>query len=100
MLLTPPSEQWCVANVDLLDDGHILAEAIRNKVAIAVGDGSFKETYQTAAWVLEGDTPAGSIIGHVISPGNGSDQSAYRSELPGIMSLKTCVHIIIWQNAL
>ncbi len=69
-------EKWCVNNVDLSDDGNTIAEAIRNRVAIAVSDGSFKDTYGTAAWVLEGDNTAGRIIGRVISPGTGSDQSA------------------------
>ncbi len=55
LLFTPLREQWCIANVDLLDDGNIVAEA--------------------------------RIIGCVISPGNGSDQSTYRSELSGNLAV-------------
>ncbi len=83
-------EKWCADNVDLVDDGYIIAEAIRNRVAIAVSDGSFKDMYGTAAW-LEYDTSSGRIIGKVISPGTGSDQSAYRSKLSGILAVMIMV---------
>jgi hypothetical protein len=58
---------------------------------IAVSDGSFQDQYGTAAWVLEGSTPKGRIVGAVIVPGTAKDQSAYRSELAGIYSILLCV---------
>ncbi len=86
-------EKWCVNNVDLSDDGFTIAEAIRNRVA------KVKDTYGTAAWVLEGDNSAGRIIGRVISPGTGSDQSAYRSELSGILAIMMMVkHICSYHH--
>jgi hypothetical protein len=75
----------------LQDDGDIVAEAIRNRTAIAVSDGSFKDTYGTAAWVLEGDSSDGRIVGRVIAPGNDVDHSAYRSELSGILAVMIMV---------
>jgi hypothetical protein len=47
--LSPIGEKWCVKNVDLSDDGNTIADAIRNRVAIALSDGPFKDTYGTAA---------------------------------------------------
>lgn len=86
-----PNEQWCIAN-SLVEDGcRIIAEAIRNRVAIAVSDGSFKDAYGTAIWVLEGDTSNGRIIGCVIAPGNSSNHLAYRSELSGILAVTVMV---------
>ncbi len=85
------TERWCVDNLALHDDGDIIAEAIRNRTAIAVSDGSFKDTYGTAAWVLEGDSSDGRIVGHVIAPGNDVDHSAYRSELSGILAVMITV---------
>jgi hypothetical protein len=97
--LSSIGEKWCVNNVDLSDDGNTIADAIRNRVAIAVSDGSFKDTYGTVAWVLEGDNSAGCIIGRVISPGTGSDQSAYRSKLSGILAIMIMVkHICSYHH--
>jgi hypothetical protein len=58
LLLSSFKEKWFIANVDSLDDGNIKAENIRNRVAIAVSNGSFKEINRTAAWVLERETSA------------------------------------------
>lgn len=93
----PTTECWCVENLVLKDEGVIIADAIRNRTAIAVSDGSFKDTYGTAAWVLEGDISAGRIIGPVIALGNDVDHSAYRNELSGILAVMImvkhlCVH--------
>jgi hypothetical protein len=52
-----------------------------------VSDGSFRDAYGTAAWVIEGDNHVGRIVGRVISPGGGLDQSPYRSELTGIYAV-------------
>ncbi len=66
---------------------------------IAVSDGSYKDTFSTAAWVLEGDTSTGRIVGHVIAPGNGVDHSAYRSELSGILAVMIMVkNLCVYHN--
>jgi hypothetical protein len=69
------------------DEGLTIAKAIKSHVAIAVNDGSFKEDYGTAAWVLEGLDSRGGIVGKGIAPGCSQDHSSYRSELSGIFSI-------------
>jgi hypothetical protein len=79
-----PEEKWCLEWLDISDDGLCLATALKEGFAIAVSDGSFKETYGTAAFVLEGESSTGRIVGTVIAPGNAQTHSPYRSELTGI----------------
>ncbi len=73
--------------VEASDDGSMIAQAILHGDAIAVSDGSFKDHYGTAVWVIEGGDQRGRILGRVIVPGGAEDQSAYRSELAGIYSI-------------
>jgi hypothetical protein len=74
------------------DNGLTIVEALKNREAIAVSDGSFKTEYGTAAWVIEGVDSHGRILGQVIAPGGPSDQSPYRSELTGIYSIMIMVN--------
>jgi hypothetical protein len=67
---------------------------------MAISDGSYKDTYGTAAWTI-GDPDSVSLIsGRVISPGKASDHDSYRSELAGINSIlavmeKFCNYLIL-----
>lgn len=65
-LSLPPGERWCINHIQMEDEGLTLATAIKNHNAIAVSDGSFKDGYGTAAWVLEGIDNRGRIVGQVI----------------------------------
>jgi hypothetical protein len=51
-----------------------------------VSDGSFKESFGTAAWTINISDQC-VLNGHCITPGNPSDQSAFRSELTGIYGI-------------
>jgi hypothetical protein len=70
----------------MTDKGQLLVEAIWKGEAIAVSNRSFKDTYGTAAWVVEGSSPAVRASGVVIAPGSERDHSSYCSELAGIYS--------------
>jgi hypothetical protein len=59
-----------------------IANAIKGN-GIGVSDGSFKDKFGTACWILQGETADGEIKCPCLVPGNGSVQSAYRSELAG-----------------
>ncbi len=98
-------EKWCLASMNLPDDGSILAHAISQGEAITISDGSFQDTYGTAAWVIEGCDSKGRMKGAVIVSGTAQDQSAYRSELAGIYSIlimvkKICEFFDIQQGAI
>jgi hypothetical protein len=49
----------------------------------------------TAAWILEGTTSLVQISGRVITPGQDSDISAYRSELSGILAAITVINALM-----
>ncbi len=87
LLASHESEKWCFEHIKQEDNGRTIAKAISDRCAIAVSDGSLRDNYGTAAWVIEGDNCVGRIIGRNISPGSGLDQSPYRSELTGIYAV-------------
>ncbi len=102
---SPTSESWCFQSLDIPDDFNIIAEAIRNRSAVSVSNGSFKEGYGTAAWVIEGDDARGRLVGRAISPGSEQDQSPYRSELTGIYATmltvqKICQYFNVTEGAI
>jgi hypothetical protein len=59
-----------------------------------VSDGSFNPSMHTgtAAWILEGISSKVHISGKIITPGEPTDQSAYRSELAGILAALTVIN--------
>jgi len=79
--------EWCTQNLKIAPDCSELVAGIKaglKGTIMAISDGSFKDTYGTAAWtigVTDGDQY---ISGQVICPGDGTDHSSYRSELTGI----------------
>jgi len=90
---TEPSAHWCFESICLpLDDGYQLAQSIRNNLASinalkAVTDGSFKDTFGTAAWILECSETSQRMTGQVVAPGSDQDHSSYRSELSGVYAV-------------
>jgi hypothetical protein len=46
-----------------------LAQDIQQGNAIAISDGSFKNTYGMAAWVIEGTLQQNQLVGRTIAPG-------------------------------
>eukprot|EP00957_Ditylum_brightwellii_P062144 4716577-Ditylum_brightwellii.AAC.1 len=48
---------WATANTRVDDDGAYIAKAIRNREAIAVSNGSYKDLCSAAACVIEGAIP-------------------------------------------
>jgi hypothetical protein len=70
---------------------------LRKGTAIAVSDGSFKDTRGTAAFMIEDrDTPSAvsQTIGVNTVPGSIEDHSAYRSELSGVSGIIAIVDCI------
>ena len=66
---------------------------------MGISDGSFKDEYGTACWVIEGETSQGRIFGPCTTPGNVKDQSAYRSELAGLYGIVTMLEAICKYHA-
>lgn len=73
------------------DVGEILSHAIHQVDTIAISDSSLKDQYGTAAWVIEGCSYVGHLVGAAIVPGTNKDHSAYKSDLVGIYSILVAV---------
>jgi ribonuclease HI len=94
----PESEKWAVESCNIPENvDFVIAQAIRNGIAVAASDGSFDEAtgiatsgYQlcSATTELQFDN---SITGANQSPGEAEDQSSYRSELAGILGVLVMV---------
>jgi hypothetical protein len=89
--------RWAVERFAVADGGRTLAEAIRRGRAIAVSDGSYKDDFGTAAYVLEGETAANRIVCALATPGIPEDQSSFRSELAGLYGIVMMVQAICHQ---
>ena len=87
-------ERWALQNVQMTDNINEIIEDIVKGMAIGVSDGSFKDKFGTASWVIENEYSTQRILGDCILPGFPSDQSAYRSEIGGIYALVLVVDII------
>jgi hypothetical protein len=88
------SFSWAITELSVEDDGSIIAQALRDGTAIAVSDGSYKHGQGTSAFIIEGNTGAGRLVGVNVIPGESESQTAYRAELggvAGILELLYCV---------
>jgi hypothetical protein len=71
-----------------------VASDIANGNGFAACDGSYKEGKGTASTVVEGKSAGPKIYTSVMVPGDTEDQSAYRSELAGILATIQMVNAI------
>jgi hypothetical protein len=78
----------------LTDVGRTITQAIGDGTAIAVSDGSFKDCFGTASWVVEGSSPSHRMRGDNIVPGDTEDQGSYRSELSGLHGIILVIHAL------
>ena len=90
----PDGFRWAVSEFTLSDNGIAIAQALIQGTAIAVSDGSFKDSQGTSAFILEGCSKAGRLVGVNVIPGDDSSQSPYRSELGGVAGILECLHCI------
>jgi hypothetical protein len=83
--------QWVVENVEVCGDWQTWALSNQHML-YGVSDGSFKEKFGTAAYVIGVvDKPQIYMRGRVVTPGNPEEQNAFRSELAGIYAI-TVMH--------
>jgi hypothetical protein len=81
-------------DINLTGDGRTIAQALRDGTAIGISDGSFKDGFDTASWVLEGVSRCYRVRGDNIVPGDMVDQGSYRSELSGLYGITLGVHAL------
>jgi hypothetical protein len=86
-LIEDTALQWCMHRIQVQQEGQRLLDALQEGTVMAVSDGSYKDTYGTAAWTI-GDQDEFSILsGRVVCPGTDDDHNLYRSELAGIYAI-------------
>jgi len=77
---------WCLHSLSITKEQD-LVEAIKDGLAMAISDGSYKSCYGTAAWTIGDPDTASMLSAKVICPGTEDDHDAYRSELSGLYSI-------------
>jgi hypothetical protein len=87
-----PGFKWAIAEISVEDNGLAIAGALRNGAAIADSDGSFKDFQGTSAFIIEGATGHGRLVGVNVIPGEEESQSPYRSELGGVAGILESLH--------
>jgi hypothetical protein len=87
-----PNAAWVVQNIEVIGDWNQWATQGKHNLR-GVSDGSFKEKFGTASFILlPAEDSRLSIRGRLVTPGSPEDQNAYRSELSGIYALT----VMIW----
>jgi hypothetical protein len=90
--LVPAQWRWAVELVRDEDDGQSSAAGIIRGTAKVTSDGSFKDEAGTSASLAKGDDYSLALVSCNLVPGRASDQSAYRSELAGVVGSL----ILVW----
>jgi hypothetical protein len=87
---------WCYQYVHLPSTYDSLLLDIQEGQVILISDGSYmpQDNFGTAAWILEGKRSTLQISGRVTTPGQDITQSAYRSELAGILAAITVINAL------
>jgi hypothetical protein len=97
----PDSNHWTIASCNLSDQAREgVAHAIQARTCIGVSDGSFKESFGTASWVILDRGSAHRLTGDLVVPGHPDDQNSYRSELAGLYAMILMVSNICCQYGL
>ena len=87
-------EQWASMRVVMTAEIDEIIRDIGAGTAVGVSDGSFKDEFGTASWIVKNASGSQRIMGNVLIPGFKSDHSAYRSEIGGIYALVRVVELI------
>jgi len=85
-----PNMAWCTENLRIIGEWSSIAEAIKKGVAHIVSDGSFVDSFSTAAFILEGNFTQ--VKNQVITLGRPQDMSAYQSEISGLYAAIFLIH--------
>ena len=90
------NDQWAIRSFFCPDNGTGIASAIIQGNAVAVCDGSYKENFGTAGFVIQkGNSKNLRITGAHVTPGHPDEINPYRSELGGILALVIVTEAIV-----
>jgi hypothetical protein len=87
---------WAIKSLDCLTQGAVIARALICGTAIAVCDGSYKDQFGTAGFVIQREHhQEGRILGANVTPGHSADQNPYRSEIGGIFAVIVIIEALV-----
>jgi hypothetical protein len=73
---------WCIEFLQLSDvSATALVQSLKNCTVIVVSDGSYHDSYATAATIIEDLSSGHRAVDKIIAPGDSKVMSAYRAEL-------------------
>ena len=88
--LLPHNLRWILHhNIIPGDKGRALAKQLRKSAVLCIADGSYKDHYGTAAFILDANEDKNSWLGVLPCYGDPSFHDAYRSELTGLLAIVT-----------
>eukprot|EP00957_Ditylum_brightwellii_P194511 14815757-Ditylum_brightwellii.AAC.1 len=88
----PTNRTWAAKSISTDDDDAYVAAAIRDGLAIAVSDSSYKEGHSRATFAIKGACyNHHQISGSCTAPGYVEEHDAYCGELSGLYSIVTMV---------
>ena len=95
--ILPKNQKWACRHVFMSDDGALVAQAIQDKQAIAVSDGSLKYGKGTAALTVVSATTLAlhPIIGTLLVPGVVKDGDSHCCELAGIYGIVILIQSMV-----
>jgi hypothetical protein len=90
------NDKWAIRKIKYKENGKNIAGALIQGRAIAVCDGSYKDHFETAGFVLQrGNNAEARIIGAHVTPGHPDESNAYRSELGSILAIVVITEAIV-----
>ena len=87
----PEDIRWAVAHISIPDNGLAIAQALVTGLAVAVSDASTKDSFGTAAMVLETTPPTFRISAVNVTPGPVKDRDSTRCETAGLIGVVVIV---------
>jgi hypothetical protein len=89
-----PREVWILDDIDLVGDPWELVCSIQMCTACAISDGSFKDKGGAAGLSILCRNTGTSLTGRHTAQGPADTQSAYQSDLSGILGIQTLVRLL------
>ena len=94
--LIKDNDLWAIHSFSCSDNGMALAKAILKGTAVAVCNGSYKDNFGTAGFVLQqGNNQDSRITGANVTPGHPKEINPYQSELAGILAIVIVAESIV-----
>ena len=90
---------WIASNLLLPEDKCVaMTKAIQDHSAVAMSDGSFKDSYGTTGFILTGNDISSAVVGVAPCLGRNELHDAYRSELTGVLAILITLETLCKNN--